>query len=158
MRRMVNPDFDLDVGGEIFVPVTQRSRIPVPVERQPYEGPSRTPAQPEPIRTSPRNMGYRHGRHETPGRYQPYSLTVPKSRRMTRWWRWEFSKTTNSLVSWGIISCDARQLYRGKTYTRIASGTRDRGFEPGCPNNPQHAFLRRGSKKKICPTSQLCGM
>ena len=27
----------------------------------------------------------------------------------------------------------------------------------GCPNNPQHAFLRRGSER-ICPMSQLCGM
>ena len=26
-----------------------------------------------------------------------------------------------------------------------------------CPNNPQHAFLRRGSER-ICPMSQLCGM
>ena len=25
------------------------------------------------------------------------------------------------------------------------------------PKNPQHAFLRRGSKR-ICPMSQLCGM
>jgi hypothetical protein len=146
---MVNPDVDPDVGGEIFVRVTQRSRIPVPVERQPYEGPSRIPAQPEPFRTSPRNMVYRHGRHEASRRYQPYILKVPKPKRMTRWWSWEFSKTTNSFVSWGIISCDATQLYRGKTYTKIASGTRVRGFEPGCPNNPQHAFLQRGSKKNL---------
>ena len=27
----------------------------------------------------------------------------------------------------------------------------------GCPNNPQHAFLRRGSER-ICPMPQLCGM
>ena len=27
----------------------------------------------------------------------------------------------------------------------------------GCPNNPQHAFLRRGSER-LCPMSQLCGM
>ena len=27
----------------------------------------------------------------------------------------------------------------------------------GCPENPQYAFLRRGSKR-ICPMSQLCGI
>jgi hypothetical protein len=46
----------------------------------------------------------------------------------------------------------------------LASGTQDRGFAPGrSPSdfsgekNPQHAFLRKGSKA-ICPMSQICGM
>jgi hypothetical protein len=45
----------------------------------------------------------------------------------------------------------------------LASGTQDRGFKPGrgCrifrAKNPQHAFLRRGSKA-VCPMSQICGM
>ena len=39
----------------------------------------------------------------------------------------------------------------------LATGTRVRGFKPGCPENPQYAFLRRVSKR-ISPMSQLCGM
>jgi hypothetical protein len=76
---MVNPDSDPDVGAAIYVPVTQRSRIPVPVDRQTYEGPSRTPAQPEFFRTSQRNIGYGHGRQEAPQRYQPYNIPAPTS-------------------------------------------------------------------------------
>jgi hypothetical protein len=44
-----------------------------------------------------------------------------------------------------------------------ASGTQDRGFEPGRSRrifretNPQHAFLRRGSKA-VWLISQICGM
>ena len=77
MRRLVNPDSDPDVDGDIYVPVTQGSRIPVHVERQTYEGTSRIPAQPESFRTSPRNMGYGHGRQEAPRRYQPYNIPAP---------------------------------------------------------------------------------
>jgi len=120
MRRMVNPDFDPDIGGDTYVPVTQGSRIPVPVERQTYEGPSRIPAQPESFRMSPRNMGYGHGRQEAPRCYQLYNIPAPKSTRMTnRWWSREFSKTANSLASWGIIICDASQLYTGKANNKI---------------------------------------
>jgi hypothetical protein len=75
---MVNPNFDPDIG-----PVTQGSRIPVPAERQTYEGPSRIPVQPESFRTAPRNTGYGHGRQEAPRRYQPYNIPAPKSTRMT---------------------------------------------------------------------------
>jgi hypothetical protein len=45
----------------------------------------------------------------------------------------------------------------------LASGTQDRGFEPGRSRRifrakiPQHAFLRRGNNA-VCPMSQLCGM
>jgi hypothetical protein len=41
----------------------------------------------------------------------------------------------------------------------LASGTQDRGFAPDRSRrkNPQHAFLRRRSKR-ICPMSQLWGM
>jgi hypothetical protein len=43
----------------------------------------------------------------------------------------------------------------------LASGTQDRGFAPGRrifrAKNPQHAFLRKGSKA-VCPMSQICGM
>ena len=80
---MVNPDFDPDIGGDIYVPVTQGSRIPVPVERQTYEGPSRIPAQPESFRMSPRNMGYGHGRQEAPRRNQPYYIPAPTSNSTT---------------------------------------------------------------------------
>jgi hypothetical protein len=117
---MANPDFDPDADGDIYVQVTQGSRIPVHVERQTYEGPSRIPAQTESFRMSPRNMGYGYGRQEAPRRYQPYNIPAPKSTRMTtRWWSWEFSKTANFLASWGIIICDASQLYRGTTNTKI---------------------------------------
>ena len=80
---MVNPDFDPDIGGDTYVPVTQWSRIPVPVERQTYEGPSRIPAQPESFRMSPRNVGYGHGRQEAPRRYQPYNIPAPISNSTT---------------------------------------------------------------------------
>ena len=46
----------------------------------------------------------------------------------------------------------------------LAFGTQVRGFKPGRSHrifkgekNPQHAFLRRGSKA-VCPMSQICGM
>ena len=84
MRRLVNPDSDPDVDGDTYVPVIQTSTIPVPVERQTYEGTSRIPAEPESFRTLQRKMGYKYGRQETPRRYQPYSTPVPKSKRMTR--------------------------------------------------------------------------
>jgi hypothetical protein len=48
----------------------------------------------------------------------------------------------------------------GLVVNMLASGTQDRGFEPVGffgPKNPQHAFLRRGSKA-VCPMSQICGM
>ena len=84
MRRLVNPDSDPDVDGDIYVPVTQGSRIPVLVERQTYEGTSRIPAQPESFRTSTRNMRYGYGRQEALRRYQPYIIPAPKSTRLTR--------------------------------------------------------------------------
>jgi hypothetical protein len=74
---MFNPDSDPDVGGDIYIPVTQGSRIPVPMDRQTYEGPSRTPAQPQSLRTSQRNIGYGHGRQEAPRGYQPYNIPTP---------------------------------------------------------------------------------
>ena len=46
----------------------------------------------------------------------------------------------------------------------LAFGTQVRGCKPGRSRrifkgdkNPQHAFLRRGSKA-VCPMSQICGM
>jgi hypothetical protein len=41
----------------------------------------------------------------------------------------------------------------------VASGTEVRGFKPGRSRlkNPQHTFLRRGSKT-VCPMSQIRGM
>jgi hypothetical protein len=45
----------------------------------------------------------------------------------------------------------------------LASGTQDRGFQPGRCRRifrakiPQHAFLRIGSKA-VCPMSQIFGM
>jgi hypothetical protein len=51
----------------------------------------------------------------------------------------------------------------GLAVSMLASGTQDRGLKPGRSfqifeqKNPQHAFLRRGSKA-VCPMSQICGM
>jgi hypothetical protein len=39
----------------------------------------------------------------------------------------------------------------------LASGTRVRGSDFFGQKNPQHAFLRKGSKA-VCPMSQICGM
>ena len=53
--------------------------------------------------------------------------------------------------------------FGGLVLSMLASGTQVCGFKPGRSRwifrgkNPQHAFLRRGSKR-ICPMSQLCGM
>ena len=54
--------------------------------------------------------------------------------------------------------------FGGLVVSMLASGTQVCGFKPGRSRwifygrkNPQHAFLRRGSKR-ICPMSQLCGM
>ena len=46
--------------------------------------------------------------------------------------------------------------FGGLVVSMLASGTQVCGFKPG-RKNPQHTFLRRGSKR-ICPMSQLCGM
>ena len=60
-----------------------------------------------------------------------------------------------------LISLDG---FGGLVVSILATGTRVRGFKPGRSRwifreaeNPQYAFLRRGSKR-ICPMSQLCGM
>ena len=45
--------------------------------------------------------------------------------------------------------------FGGLVVSVLASGTQDRGFKPG-RKNPQHAFLRKGSKA-VCPMSQICG-
>jgi hypothetical protein len=42
----------------------------------------------------------------------------------------------------------------GQVVRMLASGTQDGGFGR---KNPQHAFLRRGSKA-VGPMSQICGM
>jgi hypothetical protein len=53
--------------------------------------------------------------------------------------------------------------FGGLVVSMLASGTKVRGFKPGRSRpifgrkNPQHAFLRRGSKA-VGPVSQLCGM
>jgi hypothetical protein len=48
--------------------------------------------------------------------------------------------------------------FGGLVVSMLASGTQDRGFAPGQRRkNPQHAFLRKGSKA-VCPMSQICGM
>ena len=46
--------------------------------------------------------------------------------------------------------------FGGQVVSMLASGTQVCGFKPG-RKIPQHAFLRRGSKR-ICPMSQFCGM
>jgi flagellar basal body-associated protein FliL len=40
---------------------------------------------------------------------------------------------------------------------KVAVQTRPKPLDFYARKNPQHAFLRRGSKR-ICPMSQLCGM
>jgi hypothetical protein len=51
--------------------------------------------------------------------------------------------------------------YLGEAASVVASGTQVRGFKPGRSRrifgrkNPQHVFLRRGSKA-VCPMTQLC--
>jgi hypothetical protein len=49
--------------------------------------------------------------------------------------------------------------FGGLVVSILATGTRVLGFKPGIghPENPQYAFLRRGSKI-ICPMYQFCGM
>jgi hypothetical protein len=54
--------------------------------------------------------------------------------------------------------------FGGLVVSMLASGTRVRGFDPAVAvgffrygKNPQHAFLRRGSKI-LCPMSQVCDM
>jgi hypothetical protein len=54
--------------------------------------------------------------------------------------------------------------FGGLVLSLLASGTRVRGFKPGRSRqifsgekNPQHAFLRKGSKA-VCPISQICCM
>ena len=54
--------------------------------------------------------------------------------------------------------------FGGLVVSMLASGThiygvqtRPKPFDFFGRKNPQHAFLRRGSKR-ICPMSQLCGM
>jgi hypothetical protein len=53
--------------------------------------------------------------------------------------------------------------FSGLVVNTLASGTQVRGSNPAEAviffgrKNPQHAFLRRGSKA-VCPMSQLCGM
>jgi hypothetical protein len=53
--------------------------------------------------------------------------------------------------------------FGGLVVSVLASGTQDRGFTPSRSSrifrakNPQHSFLRRGSKT-ACPMSQICGI
>jgi hypothetical protein len=47
--------------------------------------------------------------------------------------------------------------FGGLVVSMLASGAQDRGFGFFGRKNPQHAFLRRGSKA-ACPMSQICGM
>ena len=56
----------------------------------------------------------------------------------------------------------SRELLRWCRGSVLASDTKVRGFKPGQSRwigdkNPQHAFLRKGSKI-IGPMSQICGM
>jgi hypothetical protein len=61
-------------------------------------------------------------------------------------------------------SKDYRSGFGGLVLSMLVFGTRVRGFKPGRSRpiffgwkNPQHAFLRKGSKA-VCPMSQICGM
>jgi hypothetical protein len=72
---------------------------------------------------------------------------------------WNCAKTA-------AVVCDGKLEFSdfgGLVVSMLPSGTQDRGFEPGrsrrifrAKKNPQHAFLRRGSKA-VCPMSQICG-
>jgi hypothetical protein len=47
--------------------------------------------------------------------------------------------------------------FGGLVVSMLASGTRPKPSDFSGRKNPQHAFLRRGSKA-VCPMSQFCGM
>jgi hypothetical protein len=68
------------------------------------------------------------------------------------------------LVGWLLVMEFRSSGFSGLVVSMLASGTRVRGFKPGrsrrifsCEKNPQHAFLRKGSKA-VCPMSQICGI
>jgi hypothetical protein len=63
-----------------------------------------------------------------------------------------------------VVSMLASGTFGGLVVSMLASGTQDRGFNPAEAiriffgrKDPQHAFLRKGSKA-VCPMSQICGM
>jgi hypothetical protein len=62
-----------------------------------------------------------------------------------------------------VVKCDDMvnilvSSFGGQVVSMLASSTRVRGFKPGrSRKNPQHAFLRKGSKA-VFPMSQICGM
>jgi hypothetical protein len=65
-----------------------------------------------------------------------------------------------SLVADMIVVLSATSGFGGLVVSMLASGTQDRGPEAVGffgRKNPQHAFLRRGSKA-VCPMSQICSM
>jgi hypothetical protein len=104
MSKLVNPDFDPEVGGAIYIPMTQGSRIPVPVERQLYEGPSSTPEQPESF-MSPRNMGCGHGRHEAPRRFLQHKIPAHCTRkRSSRVPKYQDCLAPSSSGMWHVLS------------------------------------------------------
>jgi hypothetical protein len=75
----------------------------------------------------------------------------------------------NSSISWSVKSQNLFYKeenylvvsgYGGLVVSMLASGTQDRGFEPGQSRRifrAKNAFLRRGSKA-VCSMSQICGM
>jgi hypothetical protein len=61
-----------------------------------------------------------------------------------------------------VVSMLASGTFGGLVISILTSGTQVRGFKPGRSRrifpgekNPQHAFLRRGSRA-VCPMSQIC--
>jgi hypothetical protein len=71
----------------------------------------------------------------------------------------EFAVDLGSSLRWGKRITNG---FGGLAVSILASGIQDRGFEAEAVGffglkNPQHAFLRRGSKA-VCPMPQICGM
>jgi hypothetical protein len=80
---------------------------------------------------------------------------------------WLLQSDTNNIRVWCILNYMKLNInkdgFGGLVVSMLASGSRVRGFKAEAVGfltsvkNPQHAFLRRGSKR-ICPMSQICGM
>jgi hypothetical protein len=76
-------------------------------------------------------------------------------RNPSNYWCWQNENTV-------LVKREASD-FGGLAISILAAGTQVRGFKPSRSRrifqakNPQHAFLRRGSKA-VGPMSQLCGM
>ena len=67
------------------------------------------------------------------------------------------NKLTNRMKNTVTISTHERLAYWPLEPEFVGSNPAEAVGFFGCPENPQYAFLQRGSKR-ICPMSQLCSM